>query len=153
MVNKSGSVALIIHKNKILLFLRDNTPGIPFPNCWQLPGGGIEKDETPFKALKRELLEEVSYCPKEILPLGYYKRPIRQKTYVYYSFVNAIEAQKFKHGPGEGQAIKFTSLNKLKDLSLTRGLEIYRNKYIEVLINMMRTQSPPKPEEIGLVSF
>ena len=47
----NGSSAIIIHKNKILLFHRDNIPTIPYPDHWQLPGGGIEKGETPLVAL------------------------------------------------------------------------------------------------------
>ncbi|KKQ41694.1 MAG: Hydrolase, NUDIX family [Microgenomates group bacterium GW2011_GWC1_37_8] len=47
-----SAFAIICWKNKILLFLRDNIRTIPYPNHWQLPGGGVEKGETPFKALK-----------------------------------------------------------------------------------------------------
>ncbi len=33
--------ALLVGKN-ILVILRDNKPGIPWPNMWELPGGGRE---------------------------------------------------------------------------------------------------------------
>lgn len=43
----------------MLLYLRDNKPGIPFPNCWDLIGGHIEEGETPEEALIREVKEEL----------------------------------------------------------------------------------------------
>jgi 8-oxo-dGTP diphosphatase len=46
--------------------LRDNIPGIIYPGCWAFFGGHIDPGETPEEAVKRELLEEISYTP----PLG-----------------------------------------------------------------------------------
>lgn len=45
--------------NKLLIYLRDNKDTIPFPNCWDLFGGYIEKNETPEEALIREVQEEL----------------------------------------------------------------------------------------------
>jgi 8-oxo-dGTP diphosphatase len=42
-----------------LLYLRDNKPGIPFPNCWDLFGGHVEEGETTEEALIREVKEEL----------------------------------------------------------------------------------------------
>lgn len=44
---------------KLLIYLRDNKPDIPFPNYWDLFGGHIEKGETPEVALVREVQEEL----------------------------------------------------------------------------------------------
>jgi len=43
-------------RNHILLLQRGFTDS--FPGCWHLPGGKIEKDETPVGAACRELFEE-----------------------------------------------------------------------------------------------
>lgn len=47
-------------KGEILLYLRDNKPGIPFPNHWDLIGGHLEEGETPEEALVREVKEELN---------------------------------------------------------------------------------------------
>lgn len=44
-------------KNEILLLNRKETK--TFQNCFQLPEGKLEENETPFNALKREIKEEL----------------------------------------------------------------------------------------------
>lgn len=51
-------VALFIG-DRLLTILRDDDPVIPWPNMWDLPGGGREGSETPFETLVREVQEEV----------------------------------------------------------------------------------------------
>lgn len=46
--------------DKILTILRDDKPTIPWPNLWELPGGGREGNETPFECVAREVYEELS---------------------------------------------------------------------------------------------
>lgn len=55
-------IAAIIFENEkgeILLYLRDNKPGIPFPDHWDLIGGHVEEGETPEEGLIREVKEEL----------------------------------------------------------------------------------------------
>ena len=61
-------IAAIIFENderEILLYLRDNKPGIPFPQHWDLIGGHVEEGETPEEALIREVKEELNIELKE----------------------------------------------------------------------------------------
>ena len=61
-------IAAIIFENdnrEILLYLRDNKPGIPFPMHWDLIGGHIEEGETPEEAMVREVKEELNIELKE----------------------------------------------------------------------------------------
>lgn len=57
-----GYSGIIIEgKNKKFLFqLRDNKKGISNPNKWGLFGGGIESNESPVKAIIREIKEELN---------------------------------------------------------------------------------------------
>jgi 8-oxo-dGTP diphosphatase len=54
-----AKIALICDKF-VLTYLRDDKPTIPFPNLWDLPGGGKEGDESPEQCATREVKEEFS---------------------------------------------------------------------------------------------
>ena len=45
--------------DKLLTILRDDKSNIPYPNTWELPGGGREGDESPFECAAREVYEEL----------------------------------------------------------------------------------------------
>jgi len=65
----SGTSAIIEEDGKILLVKRDEYPHI---NWWSLPGGFIEYDESPEKAVKRETFEETGYKIKIKKLIGVY---------------------------------------------------------------------------------
>jgi 8-oxo-dGTP diphosphatase len=46
-------------RREVLLVLRDDRSDIPFPNCWDLPGGHAEEGETPEACIAREMREEL----------------------------------------------------------------------------------------------
>ena len=59
---KHIACGLLFDKNgKLLIYLRDNKPNIPFPNYWDLFGGHVEEDEIPEQAFVRETEEEIGY--------------------------------------------------------------------------------------------
>ena len=45
--------------DRLLTILRDDKASIPWPNMWELPGGGREGDESPFECAAREVYEEL----------------------------------------------------------------------------------------------
>ncbi|MGY2050825.1 NUDIX hydrolase [Methylobacterium sp. JK268] len=53
-----GSKLALLQGGDVLAYRRDAKPGIPFPGCWDLPGGGREGTESPVDCVLRELEEE-----------------------------------------------------------------------------------------------
>jgi len=66
-----AAIILENDKGEFLLALRDNKPGIPFPDHWDLIGGHVEDGETPEEALVREVKEELDIDLKEY---AFYKK-------------------------------------------------------------------------------
>ncbi|MFM1798021.1 MAG: hypothetical protein RLZZ117_299 [Cyanobacteriota bacterium] len=55
------ALALVEQEGRWLLQLRDDLDWIVAPGCWGLFGGHLDPGETPEEALRRELLEEISW--------------------------------------------------------------------------------------------
>lgn len=58
--SKHGAICAILNQDrKVLLNLRDNIPGISYPNYWTLIGGHVDPGESAREAAFREVWEEV----------------------------------------------------------------------------------------------
>ena len=55
----TGCKIALLCDDKLLTILRDDKPTIPWPNMWELPGGGREGDESSFECVAREVYEEL----------------------------------------------------------------------------------------------
>ena len=62
---------IVLEDGRYLMQLRDDIPGIFYPDHWGLFGGAIEKDEDFEEALIRELGEELSY---EFMSMSYFTK-------------------------------------------------------------------------------
>ena len=60
------ALAMLQRDGRWLMQLRDEIPNIVAPGCWGLFGGHLDPDETPEQALRRELLEEISWQPTAV---------------------------------------------------------------------------------------
>jgi len=64
-----GAKAALLYQDSLLVYLRDDKPGLPFAACWDFPGGGREGQESPFACLQRETTEEFGILlrPEQLL--------------------------------------------------------------------------------------
>ncbi|MEP5728725.1 MAG: NUDIX hydrolase [Sulfitobacter sp.] len=53
-----AKVALFLGQ-QLVVILRDEKPGLPYPGHWDFPGGGREGPETAFECMARECAEEL----------------------------------------------------------------------------------------------
>ncbi|MDD4902708.1 MAG: NUDIX domain-containing protein [Patescibacteria group bacterium] len=66
-LQKVGTSAFIHSAGKVLMLKRSKTES-PFPENWEIPGGGVEFGEDTEDALKREVKEETGLKIKIIQP-------------------------------------------------------------------------------------
>ncbi len=111
------SVAGIIYINKKYLFqIRDKNPTIWFPGFHGFFGGLIDKKESPAKAIKREILEELN---EEILKLNllfkmnFKTAKLNEERERYYFLLNLKKGFQKKIKINEGAGFKFLSINQL----------------------------------------
>lgn len=60
------ALAMLHRDGRWLMQLRDDIPAIVAPGCWGLFGGHLDPGETPEQAVRRELLEEISWQPQAL---------------------------------------------------------------------------------------
>jgi len=91
MVTAAGVVFLALDTGRCLLQLRNSDKR--YKHTWGFFGGMIEKGETPFEALQRELQEEIGMVPEmtKLNPIDIYES--RDKHFYYYSFVAVVEKE------------------------------------------------------------
>ena len=109
---EGASIAMLNSKDDVLLFLRDNVPQIRFPNMWDLPGGIVERGETPDQTIRREMLEEIELKLKNPILFKRYVLPDRIEN----MFWQRVDIDIDKTVLHEGQELQWFSEKQLKDM-------------------------------------
>jgi len=121
MINVAAGI--ILKGNKVLVAKRPNDKHQG--GLWEFPGGKMEKDESPFQALVRELKEELGIRIKDARPLKdlnyqYSDKKVR----LFFFTINSFEGQ----AKGlEGQQIQWVELQKLHLLEFPAANQVIVN--------------------------
>jgi 8-oxo-dGTP diphosphatase len=124
---REGALAILVNgAGEILLQLRDDDPGIPYPDTWGLPGGGIEPGETSDAAVRRELVEEIAFVAGDLAELGRFSTP---EGFVLTVFAGAIGTPIEALECNEGVALRYFPPEALRDLNVAPWLKAVLLRY------------------------
>ncbi|NDE82011.1 MAG: NUDIX domain-containing protein [Chlamydiia bacterium] len=110
-------------EKKLLLLQRSSHKEIS-PDTWGVPGGKLEKKETPLQGLSREIQEELQLCPspeelRHIKSL-YVRHPrVEYRLHLFQWLLDSIPT--IIISPEEHQAFIWQPVNKFGDLPLLEG--------------------------------
>lgn len=90
-VQAAGVIFLALDTQRCLLQLRNGDKRHGY--TWGFFGGTLEKNESPYEALQRELHEEIGFMPEltKLNPLDVYQS--QDKNFFYYSFAAVVQQE------------------------------------------------------------
>lgn len=152
-VRYTVGVLLCNERGEILLQLRDDKPGLLYPNMWTLFGGAVEPDEDRDAAMARELSEELELT----VPLTFWRQyvcPVRTvagevvvKNNIYLAPLSTAHAARLPLH--EGQAKAWFAEPAARALTLAYDQEIVLHAFFDALARGEVTM--PQPERpIGI---
>ena len=129
-----GVKVALINNGKVLTILRDNLPNIPYPNTWDLAGGGRENEETSYETMRREVMEELNIdIPKSnVVWIKYYDSITKpgKKSVFMVANISDHQIENIRFGE-EGQGYKMVSFREfLEDKSV---IEQMKNRFSDYL--------------------
>lgn len=117
LINRNVSVIILYDKNKKILLQHRAEDAERLPSYWGFFGGGIEADEIPLEAVKRETMEELNYelkNPNLIMTQKFIGKHNKGTKYVF--------VEEYDNGRklilGEGQGMEWYSLSELAGLKI-----------------------------------
>lgn len=146
---KIGVKAFVIYEKKVLLILRDNISTIPYPNTWNLPGGGVEEGEDFDTALRRELMEEIDIAPVRIVCAGSQTFSDGKSVVRYFIRLTREEFTQLKLGD-EGQEMRFFSLDETGVLPFSPYLGDFISENKNYLKEIIENNVEIVSERLGL---
>jgi len=142
MKRKGASIIFVNSRSQVLLLLRDDLPDLPYPNMWDVPGGHVEKDETPEECIVREMQEEMNLIIHDVKIFSVIEFSDR----VEYTFWVTLNFNEDDVNLTEGQRIKWFSETEAKNIELAYGFnEIIENFYKEAPFKRREPNSKRNP--------
>ena len=117
MKRKGCSIIFLNDQREILLFLRDDIQSIPYQNMWDIPGGHVEKDETPEQCIVREMKEEMGLDLQDFREFNIVEFSDRVE-YVFWKKEN-LDISKIELT--EGQYLKWFTEDDIRNTNLAFG--------------------------------
>jgi 8-oxo-dGTP diphosphatase len=133
MVKRKGASILLYNENyDLLLFLRDDKPGLPYANMWDIPGGHVEEGEAPDECIVREMKEEIGV---DLAEPGLFR---------VYDFDDRVEYVYIAPCPcpigelvlTEGQALRWFSEKETRETELAYGFNLVARDYFTFVKEM-----------------
>jgi len=105
-------------QGEVLLMLRDDKPGLPYPNHWSMIGRRVEDGESVREALLREVEEETGLKLTEYFDFRTYESD-KMHSHIFYGRLDlATDALTL----GEGQEQRFFAPSQVGSLNLVPSL-------------------------------
>jgi len=127
----TSSKVLLTFKGRVLVYLRDDKPDIPFPGFWDFYGGIIEQGESLEECIRRELKEETGIEGVNFEYIGDVKQDMDSTLYqaMFRAELTDEQNNMFKFA-GEGQSYDYCTHEELLKLKLVPHLlRFYKNNY------------------------
>jgi 8-oxo-dGTP diphosphatase len=126
---KGSSIIFMNSDHRILLFLRDDKPGLPYANMWDIPGGHVEHGETPEDCIVREMKEEIDLKLVNHTLFRIYTFQDRTE----YVFVSCQEIDIDNVVLTEGQGLRWFSESEINETQLAYGFNRVVSDYFNTL--------------------
>jgi 8-oxo-dGTP diphosphatase len=117
MKRKGCSILFVNRHGQILLFLRDDTPGLPYAGMWDLPGGHVEDGESPDQCIVREMNEELGLELDEVSLFRVYNFDDR----IEYVYLKPWDPDITTQVMTEGQGLRWFSEEDVRSTELAYG--------------------------------
>lgn len=136
----AGVVFLAKETGRCLLQLRNSDKR--YKNTWGFWGGMIERGETPYEAIQRELTEEIGFVPElaKLNPIDVYQS--KDKNFYYYSFVAVVEKEFTPKLNNESAGYAWVDIGRWpQPLHQGAKLTLTRNKGTDKLLTILKIHS------------